>query len=78
MAMGMPIVCTDLPGPKRIAEGAALFVGFSEKGFAGGISKLLSDKRLAERLGKRAREIAEKKFRWEVAKKPLLDLYRSI
>ena len=78
MALGMPIVCTDLPGPKRIAKGAALFVDYSEEGFAKGINKLLTNKTLAEKLGKKARAIAEKEFRWSNAKKPLLELYKSI
>ena len=78
MALGMPIVCTDLPGPKRIAKGAALFVNYSERGFANGINKLLTDKPLAKRLGNNARAIAEKEFRWSKAKEPLLELYRSI
>ena len=78
MALGMPVVCTDLPGPKRIAKDAAVFVEFSEKGFAKGISRLFKSPKLRERLGRRARAIAEKKFRWPIAKKPLLDFYSSI
>ena len=78
MALGRPIVCTDLPGARAIGRDAVFFVEYSEKGFADGINELFKDEKLAARLGEKARKIALENYRWSKAKKALIDLYERL
>ncbi len=64
MALGLPIVATDCPcgGPRTIMtnEVNGLLVPIKDqKAMEEGINRLIEDRRLAERLGKEARKIAE-------------------
>ena len=77
MAVGLPTVCTSLPGLRLIADEAALFVPYSVKGFSNGISTLLSDKHLYSELSATAKQ-KSLKFRWKTMSVPLIDLYNKI
>lgn len=64
MAMGLPIVATDCPcgGPATLIthEENGLLVPIKDKeAMAAGINRLIEDRELAERLGEKARDIAE-------------------
>ena len=65
MALGLPIVATDCPcgGPRTIMthEVDGLLVPIKDqKAMEAGINRLIEDPELAERLGRKARDIAEK------------------
>ena len=80
-ACGRPMVATDVPGCREIAiEGeTALTVPVDDAAaLADAMTRMASDARLRERLGKRARQLVETKFSSETIGKQTVELYRSI
>jgi glycosyltransferase involved in cell wall biosynthesis len=81
MAVGTPIVSTDLPGLSGILEGernCVLVRAGSPGSIAEGVRRVLSDPELAARLSREGqREFAER-FTLDAAAQRLADLYRSV
>lgn len=66
MAMGLPIVTTSLGAEGVEAEdGADMFIADAPEEFAAAVLRLLRDDGLCERLGEKARRLAEECFSWE-------------
>jgi glycosyltransferase involved in cell wall biosynthesis len=81
MALGTPIVSTDLDGLRGVLrhDDTALLVERSNpRALAEGISRVLDDTQLASRLAGRARADFDNRFTLSAAAKKLADLYRSV
>jgi glycosyltransferase involved in cell wall biosynthesis len=79
MACGLPVVLTDraaLAG--QMAEGgAALVVKSDVQALAAGISRLLNDADLSQRLGQAGRAMVSSQFSWPAIADRFLDLYET-
>ena len=72
MASGVPVVASDLPGVRTIANLAGVVVPpQNAQAIAEGIMTVLEQPSLAEQ----ARDVAKKLFNWESRTKKLLDIY---
>lgn len=77
MAAGKAIVASNVGEAERMLGGAGLLVKAGDsKALAEGIQRLLSDKKLRDELGKKARKRAEEKYNWRTPTKNLLKAYR--
>jgi glycosyltransferase involved in cell wall biosynthesis len=81
MAMGLPVVATDVGGTKELIEdgvsGFLLSVGDST-GMAEALLKLLGDKRLREQVALAARKRVEEKFSFRLRLQRIEDLYEQL
>lgn len=81
LAAGLPVVVSDLPQLRQVAEesGAGMAVDTRDpKLIAGAVRELLADPiRLAER-GRLARAAAEERYNWGVAEQALLSVYGGL
>lgn len=81
MAMGLPVVATDVGGTKELIEdgdsGYLLPVGDST-GMTAAILKLLGDQRLRSRMALAARKRVEEKFSFQVRLRRIEDLYEQL
>lgn len=81
MAMGMPIVYSNLPCHESLLQGyeVGLSVDPNDPGqIADAMEKLTKDHSLAEKLGKTGRELAKKKLNWAAESAKMLAVYREI
>ncbi|MDP1845235.1 MAG: glycosyltransferase family 1 protein [Candidatus Moranbacteria bacterium] len=77
MAAGTPIVCSDIPVFREIAESSALFCDpKNSRQFAENILKILNDQPLKEKLVQSGIETA-KKFAWQKTAEKTLGIYRQ-
>jgi glycosyltransferase involved in cell wall biosynthesis len=79
MASGRPIVATDLPTHNTVVDGdCAVLVPPSAEGLARGISSILREPEMGERLGARARERVHDRYSFATFKQRMLELYASL
>ena len=80
MAMGLPVIASNVSGNDDLVRhgqtGLICALG-DEAEFSNALTKLAGDPRLCERLGSRARRIAETEYNWEVVAKRYLDIFRN-
>jgi glycosyltransferase involved in cell wall biosynthesis len=80
-ACGLPMVATDVPGCREICredETGLLVPARSVEPLAGALERLATDTGLRQRLGARARQVAESEFAEEVVISETLTLYRNL
>jgi len=79
MAMGKTIVSTTL-GAEGIeaVHGRDLLIADEPDAFAQAVNKLLTDRGLAEQIGRSARQLSEDRYAWSSAALALEDFYRRI
>lgn len=81
MALGMPVVLSDLP-PSRpfVGDGACAFMvpPGSYTAYADALVRLLEDQELCHRMGIEGRKRIEKEFNWEKESKKLDELYAEL
>jgi polysaccharide biosynthesis protein PslH len=79
MAFGMPVVTTSV-GVEGIKAGEdeGVIIADTEKDFAGAVIELLSDDEKRYRLGRNARNFAEREYSWDMIAEELLQFYSSI
>jgi phosphatidyl-myo-inositol alpha-mannosyltransferase len=79
MAAGLPVVATDIAGYREVVrndvEGLLVPPG-QARALASGIRRILTEPALADRLGRRGREAAER-YRWPVVVGQVEDAYRD-
>ncbi len=78
LSCGLPVILTNTGGVKNIIKKNGFVVDMKDsEGIYDKIKKLYKDKELRRSMGRRSREIAEKK-NWQKAADKYLDLYRKI
>jgi glycosyltransferase involved in cell wall biosynthesis len=81
MAMGIPVVLSDLP-PSRpfVSDGmSAIMVSPDDHtAYAEAIIRLLTDRRLREKMGEESRKRIIEEYNWERESQKLLGLYREL
>lgn len=68
MAMGLPVICSDIPGHKELianGENGYLFRPDDTKSLSEKITELLTNTELAHRMGQKNRAIVEEKYTWQ-------------
>ncbi len=76
---GIPIVATALPTHTQVMDGTvAMLCEAKPHSYAEGIHKLLQNQEFAQSLGKRAKELAEKRYTFEVFEGKLNELYDQV
>ncbi|OGH72363.1 MAG: hypothetical protein A2921_04535 [Candidatus Magasanikbacteria bacterium RIFCSPLOWO2_01_FULL_43_20b] len=79
MASGVPVVATDLPGVRTVAQDAGMIVKPNDPGeLAAAISGFFSDKDAASDWQARARQVAEEKYDWGMIVSRLSDVYEGL
>ena len=81
MACGKPVITTTLPGPHEVdAEGVATIhvLPRNEEALAKAILKTLTDKKLAETMGKNGRKLVEEKYSWSRVAQSTQELYHEV
>jgi len=79
MSCGVPIVCTNLPQLVSVVEGCGLLVPVEDsQALAEGISKIISDKELARKLGENGRTKVVESYSWEDTVKNTVQLYEEL
>ncbi len=77
MACGTPVVCSNSSSLPEVVGDGGLLVAPRASSLGAGISELLTNDSLRQRLSRRGRERAEL-FSWETAAAKTLDLYREL
>lgn len=79
LAMGVPVVCTDI-GFKglEIESGEGVFHASSDTEFVEHVSKLIQSEALREKTGQKGLELAKTKFSWDGITKDLVKHFDSI
>jgi len=76
LAAGRPIIATALPEIEKIVSQCGLVAAPNDaKGFGEKLLKVLQDADLSDEMGKRARELAERKYSWQILAKKLDQIY---
>jgi glycosyltransferase involved in cell wall biosynthesis len=79
MSCGVPIVCTELPQLVSVVEGCGLLVPVEDsQALAEGISKIISDRKLARKLGENGRVKVVENYSWEDTVKKTVQLYEAL
>ncbi len=81
MAAGVPVVASNVGGiPGKIRDGKTglLVDPHDARGIAGAVSKIISDKKLAESMAQRAKKLAAEKFRASIICEKTLQTYREV
>ena len=79
MACGLPIVCTELPQLINIVEGCGSLVPLRDpQALAEAISKIISDKERAQKLGENGRKKVVENYSWEDTVKRTINLYEGL
>lgn len=80
MAMGRPVLVSDVKPLKRLVENklcGAVFKAGSCEDFANKV-KSLSDRNLLVKMGSKARELVETEYNWSLDENRLIDLYSEL
>jgi glycosyltransferase involved in cell wall biosynthesis len=81
MALGMPVVLSDLP-PIRpfVSHGESAFLVSPDDygAYAGAIARLLNDADLRQQMGAAGRRLVEQEYNWETESEKLLRLYSDL
>jgi len=76
LAAGRPIIATALPEVEKIVSHCGLVAAPNDaKDFGEKLSKILQNADLSEEMGKRARELAERKYSWQILAQKLEQIY---
>ncbi|MCR4621558.1 MAG: glycosyltransferase [Clostridiales bacterium] len=81
MAAGIPFICSDFPGWRKLAEdsGAGICVGFDEpERIASVVRKLLSNRGHAQEMGRRGHDYVVSNCSWTIEESKLLFLYGTM
>lgn len=81
MAAGVPVVAANVGGiPEMVRDGKTglLVDPYDTSGIAEAVSKIISDRKLAESMGQRAKESAAERFRASAVCKKTLQAYRDV
>ncbi|MBR0145464.1 MAG: glycosyltransferase [Eubacterium sp.] len=81
MAAGLPFICSDFPGWRKVAEesgGGILVDPTDNDGIRSAITGLLTDREKAERMGRKGRDYVVANCTWENEAKTLLRLYEEL
>lgn len=79
MSCGIPVVCTKLPQLVDVVNDAGLLVPTKDThALLDKISEVISDKKLAQRLGENGRKNAVKNYSWEDTVRKTIKLYENI
>ena len=79
MACGLPIVCTALPQLINIVEGCGLLVPLRyPRALAEAIYRIISDKKLAQKLGETGRKKVVENYSWEDTVNKTINLYEEL
>jgi len=79
MACSLPIVMSDFPYWQEIFGECALFADpCNPEEIAEKISFLLDNPEIAEKLGKKGKELVETKYNWEIESRSLVNLYEKL
>jgi glycosyltransferase involved in cell wall biosynthesis len=79
MASGVPVIATDLPGVRTVAEGGGLVVPADNyQALAQGMAEFFSAETDREAWGQEARQEAEEKYAWGVVVKKLEEVYQEL
>lgn len=77
LAAGRPVIATALPEIKKIVHNCGFLARPGDpEDFADKILSIISDPDLREEMGKRARELAETRYSWQILAKQLERAYR--
>jgi len=78
LAAGRPIIATDLPEIKKVVSECGLLAKPNDpKDFASKILEIITDQDLREKMAKRARELAERNFSWQILANQLGKIYNQ-
>ncbi|MBI4020055.1 MAG: glycosyltransferase family 4 protein [Candidatus Aenigmarchaeota archaeon] len=78
MASGRPVVSYDFPEVRKIVRDAGLLAGPGDvDGFSEKLTELIKDRSLRERLGRRARAIAEE-YDWKKRARSIITIYNKL
>jgi glycosyltransferase involved in cell wall biosynthesis len=76
LAAGRPVVATSLPTIEKSVSECCLLAKIGDpEDFADKILSIISNPELREEMGKRARELAERKYSWQIIAKQLEKAY---
>lgn len=81
MLAGIPVVYSDFPLWRRMVEPYDCGIAVNPKNIsdiADAISRIISDRELAEKMGHNARKAASENYNWNNEKEKLLKVYRSL
>jgi glycosyltransferase involved in cell wall biosynthesis len=81
MALGLPVVCSDFPNYREIAEktGAGIVVDPTKpEQIADAIESLIENPALAKQMGEAGKRAVRERFNWSVERDKLLRLYQDI
>jgi glycosyltransferase involved in cell wall biosynthesis len=81
MAAGVPVVASNVGGiPRMVGDGKTglLVDPHDPSGIAEAVSKIISDRKLAELMGRRAKESAAERFRASIVCEKTLQVYREV
>ncbi len=77
MAFGVPVICSDIPSLREIADSAVVFVNLAEiKKVEEAIISVIGNEKMREKMIKRGMEVA-KKFSWERTALETLRVYKT-
>ncbi len=78
LAAGVPVVCSDLPGYRRVVpeEAGILVPPGDERALAGALRAVLDDEALRERMARAGRAAAER-YDWEAVAPQVAELYEQ-
>lgn len=81
MAAGLPFVCSNFPLWEQVVQSskAGICVDINDiNSIRNSILKLLSDRKLAENMGKNGRKAVEEIYNWDVEANKLIELYKNL
>ena len=79
MACGIPVVCTELPQLVNIVEGCGLLVPVkNSQALAEGISRVVSNRELAQKFGRNGRDKVVENYSWDDTVKKTIQLYEEL
>jgi glycosyltransferase involved in cell wall biosynthesis len=81
MALGLPVVLSDLPPSRLFVAGhsVAIMVDPNDPAaYANAIVKLLDDPNLCKAMGRHGRQLVEQKYNWETESKKLISLVNAL
>ena len=81
MAAGIPYICSDFPGWRKLAEESSAGICVDPENMIEirkTIKSLLNDRSCAQEMGRNGRKYIMSKCNWTNEEKKLTDLYKSI
>ena len=81
LACGKPVIGTNIGGTKDIVRNNeyGFLLGYGDKnGLAKAVSKLLSDSKLRNEMGKKGKEHAKKSYDWDAIVESIISIYGSL